>query len=144
MKKYVLLITVSIILIFFSCENSVIIEQKAFIYQLPGCRTEGLLKTNYADFDSCFNYTFNQNLIVEFCVIGNCCPNENRFVTKYNIYGDSIFIAVKDTAANLCRCICNYIIRGEFQNLRYNEYVVKCIRDEDNNIIYTQTVRRRM
>lgn len=95
-------------------------------YQKTGC-------TSHIDFgkstvftDSCFIYSFIDTLSIEFCVPGNCCPDSNRFVTSYNIIADTIQVSVADTAENLCRCICNYIIHLDITGLPLNRYIFSC------------------
>ena len=95
------------------------------IYQIGGCAGNlGLRKA--ASRDSCFSWEFGNQLWVEFCVTANCCPDSNRFDLEYKISGNTIFVAVEDTARNLCRCICPYIIHLELHNLPLNHYYFKC------------------
>ncbi|MGK9475241.1 hypothetical protein [Melioribacter sp. OK-6-Me] len=142
------LILISIIIASYGCEVSNT-EPEAHNFrfeQLDGCQTllyQNSLDKSTAAKDSCFNYSFNENLVVEFCVRGNCCPDSNRFAVDGKVVGDTINIAVKDTAANLCRCICNYIILAEFQNLTGDEYFVKCIEKDSGKILYLREVKRR-
>jgi len=111
---------------------------------VPGCKSNQLLKSGDTFGDSYFTYSFTDKLIVDFCVSGNCCPDENRFRTSSNILGDSIIVTVADTAQNLCKYICNYIIHGEFEQLPKDRYFIKCIlADEENKqIICTEKVKR--
>ncbi len=141
------LILISIIIVLYGCEVSNF-EPEAHNFrfeQLAGCQT--LVYQNNLDKsttkDSCFNYSFTENLEVEFCVKGNCCPDSNRFAVDGKVVGDTIYIAVKDTAANLCRCICNYIILTEFQNLSGDEYYIKCLEKDSGKILYLKEVKRR-
>ena len=119
MKNYIrtFVFIISGILIFNSCGEETSPEIKTMLYQIPGCKGNSLSKSMNAQIDSCFHYSFTETLEIEFCVSGNCCPDENRFVTTSKILNDSITIAITDTAENLCRCICNYIIHGEFESL---------------------------
>jgi hypothetical protein len=88
--------------------------------QIPGC--------NSASIDSsCFSYTFNDTLKIDFCLPGNCCPDSNRFVTNYSIKSDTLFVTVVDTAANLCNCICTYINHIEITGLPNNSYLFYCV-----------------
>lgn len=93
-------------------------------YQIPGCNNSSLPKT--ALNDSCFAYSFNDTLNIDFCVIGNCCPDSNRFVIDYEIKSDTIFVSVADTAANLCRCICSYTIHLRLDDLPKERYLFYC------------------
>ncbi len=130
MKKYfkISLVSLSFLLIIYiiSCsENSPFEnpeEQVEFSsQQISGCNNSGLSKVN--DNDSCFVYSFNDTLKVDFCLWGNCCPDSERFVTNYKISSDTIFIAVQDTAINGCDCNCNYTIHVELSGLSENEYL---------------------
>jgi hypothetical protein len=76
--------------------------------------------------DSVFTYSFNQNLIMDFSVWSNCCPDSGRFIPGYTIRIDTIFITVTDTAQALCDCICSYMIHIELTNLPLNQYIVRC------------------
>lgn len=145
MINYEKLIIIFLFIIFVSCkESSVSSESKVKIYQVPGCQHEIINILNKSIIDSCFNYTFFDKLEIDFCVKGNCCPDANRFLIRSNIFKDTITISVTDTAANLCKCICNYIIHGEFESLPFDSYFVKCIQKESNDskILYSQKVFR--
>ncbi len=137
--------SISIILLIsitFCKENSVITEIEASIFQIPGCQPAITKITNNVLFDSCFNYTFLDKLTIDFCINGNCCPDSNRFLITHNIFKDTITIALTDIAPNLCRCICNYIIHGEFNYLSNDSYYIKCIINKGNNkeILYNEKV----
>ena len=124
-----------------SCSNSDITkpvnETEFSAQQIPGCnKPTSLAKINYLD--SCFAYTFNDTLKVEFCVAGNCCPDSNRFVTDYSISNDTIFVAVSDTAKNLCHCTCSYIIHLELTNLYEKQYLFYC--DYDSMFLYKENI----
>lgn len=134
-----------------SCkDSSVSSESNVRLYQLPGCQTFINQKSGYQKsidasiIDSCFYYNFEEKLTIDFCVNGNCCPDENRFLITNNIFKDTITVTVTDTAANLCRCMCNYIIHGEFELLSYDSYTVKCVRNEfnSNKLLYTKRIKR--
>lgn len=128
----------------FCKESSVTPEVKATLYQINGCQPSLGKKANNLLNDSCFQYTFFDKLTIDFCVNGNCCPDKNRFLITNKIFKDTITITVKDTADNLCRCTCNYIIHGEFESLNYNSYVIKCLADKNQNykLLYLQKVFR--
>jgi len=72
----------------------------------------------------------------------NCCPDSNRFSLSYGIRNDTITVVVVDTAAHLCRCICRYVIRGEFKDLPLDHYVFAC--NYDNKLVYLEHVYRRI
>ena len=119
-----LLITLSI-----SCSEKNIIETGDVdvvfsSHQISGCNSSGLRKTTNED--SCFAYSFNDTLKLDFCVTGNCCPDSQRFLTDYKINSDTILVSVSDTAAHLCRCFCNYTIHVELSNLSKAKYLFVC------------------
>ena len=107
-------------------------------YQLGGCNSHHLPKN--AVQDSCFSYSFNDTLKIDFCVMGNCCPDSNRFVTDYKINSDTIFVNVADTAEKLCHCFCYYTIHLEMTGLTGNEYVLYC--DSDSINVYEEKIAR--
>jgi hypothetical protein len=111
---------------------------KAQLYQISGCSGLGLTKA--AVDDSCFSYKFAQDLVVDFCVSANCCPDSLRFQFTHDIRHDTILVAVADTAANLCRCICNYVIHAEFTDLPRDRYVFCCYYGEA--MVYNEKVNR--
>lgn len=96
----------------------------ALLQQVQGCQRAGL--ANAVTADSCFAYQFEDDLKLEFCVIANCCPDTNRFKLASVVRQDTIAIAVADTAARLCHCVCPYLIRAEFRGLPGDHYVVVC------------------
>ena len=63
-------------------------------YQIPGCNYPSPLGKISLQ-DSCFSYSFNDTLKIDFCVLGNCCPDSNRFVTDYKIYSKDELISGK-------------------------------------------------
>ncbi|MCX7797150.1 MAG: hypothetical protein N2249_00825 [Melioribacter sp.] len=136
-----LLVILFLLLFYFCKDDTVIYEANAILYQIDGCQPK-LEKKSFGD--TCFKYTFSDKLIIDFCVSGNCCPDKNRYLITHKIFKDTITITVKDTAANLCRCICNYIIHCEFELLNYDNYVVKCMLDKTKNyeLLYLQKVIR--
>jgi hypothetical protein len=118
----------------FSCSNTTEPENKDknFIsYQIPGCNHNSALGKVSA-IDSCFSYSFNDTLKVNFCVTGNCCPDSDRFTTEYKIKSDTIFVYVTDKAENNCDCMCNYTIHLELYNLEQNRYIFQCNYDNFN------------
>lgn len=112
---------------------------KADLFQIDGCQRGGLQKRS--DEDSCFVYNFNeQTLSVDFCVTANCCPDSDRFIFDYTVEKDLIHVTVTDTADNLCRCICPYMIHTEFTDLPLDAYRYKV--DYDDQTIYNKQVSR--
>lgn len=107
-------------------------------YQIAGCNNGGLSKVNTSD--SCFAYSFDDKLKIDFCVTGNCCPDSQRYATDYKIISDTIFVIVADTAANLCRCICNYSIHLELSGLSKDKYIFYC--NFDDRIKYKEVVNK--
>jgi hypothetical protein len=90
-------------------------------YQISGCNSDGLSKASASD--SCFDYSFDDTLKIDFCLWGNCCPDSQRFVTDYNIKSDTIFMTVQDTAMDGCWCNCNYTVHVEFSGLPGDNYL---------------------
>ncbi|KAB2844520.1 MAG: hypothetical protein F9K45_04845 [Melioribacteraceae bacterium] len=107
-------------------------------YQISGCNHNLFGKKSAVD--SCFVYSFDDKLEIDFCVSGNCCPDSNRFVTNIKLSSDTLFVSVIDTAENLCRCICNYIIHAEISGLQKENYIFYC--NYDNQIIYSEQIRK--
>lgn len=99
---------------------------KFISYQAGGCNNEVSLAKKGSFNDSCFTYSFRDTLKIDFCVWGNCCPDSNRFDTNYKISSDTLYVTVKDTAANLCRCECNYIVHVEMTGLPNDKYLFYC------------------
>jgi len=93
-------------------------------YQIAGCTGSGLLKV--VSEDSCFTYLFQDTLELEFCVVGNCCPDSLRFISTINVNFDTIFASVVDTAANLCDCVCIYKVHLEISGLSEERYLFYC------------------
>ena len=93
--------------------------------QLPGCQHGSIGKSAAAD--SCFSYQFTENLHVNFCLVANCCPDSNRFAFASGVSRDSIVVSVRDTAGQLCRCLCSYTIRCKFAALPLDRYWFVCL-----------------
>lgn len=93
--------------------------------QIPGCQHGSLGKS--AAGDSCFSYQFTEDLHVSFCLVANCCPDSNRFAFASGISRDTIVVSVRDTAGQLCRCLCSYTIRCEFAALLLDRYRFVCL-----------------
>ncbi len=136
--------TFIVAVIFINCHDSALQpETAAKIYQDGKCNGSALFKS--AQGDSCFAYSFSNVLTIDFCVIGNCCPDSNRFTSTYSLTDDEITIKVKDTAPNLCKCLCRYIIHAEFYGLNSDSYKVICIDQttNENKILYSKLVLRK-
>ncbi|OGU35431.1 MAG: hypothetical protein A2068_07870 [Ignavibacteria bacterium GWB2_35_6b] len=133
----------SLLIFLFSCSEgdpiaSLEKEVKFNSYQISGCNHNLFGKKSTAD--SCFVYSFDDKLEIDFCVPGNCCPDSNRFVTNYELNSDTLFLSVTDTAANLCRCMCNYIIHAEISGLHKDKYIFYC--NIGGRIIYNEQIRK--
>lgn len=131
MKRYTnFFFAFSLLLFILSCSDESVIEiteGEVFFtsMQVGGCNsTLGLAKTS--PFDSCFTYSFDETLKIDFCVFGNCCPDSQRFATNYTLSADTIFVEVIDTAVNGCKCICNYTIHVELSGLQKDSYLFYC------------------
>lgn len=75
--------------------------------------------------DSLFFYTFSDNLVLNFQVAANCCPDTNRFSVAAVAGTDTINVTVGDTAGGVCRCMCYYMIHVVYNNLPGDHYVVR-------------------
>lgn len=140
--RWLLLSCFTTIVFYFGCKDQItaptIVER---IYQLGKCNGSGLNKTLSAD---CFNYTFKDKLILDFCVQGNCCPDSNRFTFTHNIQNDQISIFITDIEQNLCKCNCSYVIHAEISNLKYDKYNVYCFQNKNgtNTILYNTIIQK--
>lgn len=137
----------SILFLLFTCSDEAVTEitEGEIIFsakQVGGCNSaRGLAKTS--PFDSCFTYSFDETLKIDFCVFGNCCPDSQRFTTNYTLSADTIFVEVADTAAHLCRCICNYTIRVELSGLQKDSYLFYCNYPiQDSTLKYREFVHK--
>ncbi len=131
MNKGILIATVGAIFIgAFSCKekttNPPAQPPITFSYESSSC-LRGLPKKSLAD--STFVYSFGDTLVLDFSVRANCCPDSNRFRVSWLLSGDTIVVAVADTAENLCRCWCPYMIHTEVAHLPNDHYVVRCTID---------------
>jgi len=142
MKK-IFFFTIILAILFVSCSENNLIDNKTDIefksYQIGGCNNSASLE-KIAFSDSCFDYTFNDTLKINFCVYGNCCPDSNRFSVEQIIKSDTIYVTVTDTAANLCKCICNYKIHFELTGLQKDQYVFYC--NFNNIITYSEILEK--
>lgn len=144
LKYCVFIVSLCVIIITYSCLDDPLTSQNTVILQqIPGCQKNKLDKLSSGD--SCFSYTFGKNLDLQFCVSGNCCPDSNRYVLSSKFSYDTLEIAVKDTADNLCKCLCVYFIKAQFENLMKDRYIIKCVQEDiiDNKVLYLQEVIRK-
>jgi hypothetical protein len=107
--------------------------------QVDGCQSGSLSKAAVGD--SLFSYQFDDDLLLDFRVTGNCCPDSNRFELSHEIFGNDITIIVADTAADLCLCVCPYVIHAEFYDMPEDMYVVHVMTD-DEEILHEEDVWR--
>lgn len=140
--KYIFLLTAAALFILICCKDEISSPAAGgTVYQKGKCNGPGLAKSNA---DSCFNYSFSQKLLLEFCVIGNCCPDSNRFIANYEIAHDTVKIFVQNAAPNLCRCVCKYLLHAEFSNLTFSSIVVNCfeIAEGKPQLLYNRRINR--
>ena len=109
---------------------------ESLIYQDGRCQRQ-LFRSATSE-DSCFFSQFKQDILIDFCVTANCCPDTSRFQTSSAVSNDTIFIVVADTAANRCLCDCPYRIHAEFRKPLLSRYVVVCY--YGGLMIYRETV----
>ncbi|NVM56579.1 MAG: hypothetical protein HWN51_00445 [Desulfobacterales bacterium] len=143
--KYLSLIIPGLILsAWLTCEKSTKSEPwsgEYTLFQVPGCQSNALAKSFSKD--SCFTYQFDTDLLIDFYVNGNCCPDSNRFDLFSEIRHDTIAITVLDTAGRGCWCICDYIIHAEFSGLLLDSYVIDIYADTDyDTLTYLEIVQR--
>ncbi len=127
---------------FLACQPSTESQQwggEFQLYQANGCQSGELSKAAVGD--SCFAYQFDTDLILDFRVSANCCPDSNRFVLSTDMRSDTIAISVQDTAANLCLCTCNYIVHAEFYDMPEDMYYVNILAG-DGQLLYEEEVWR--
>jgi hypothetical protein len=133
MRKYVLyiiglLITGCIMSLLLSCKEDTTDPQNTeIVFSANGstCASHGLAKGS--TLDSLFTYSFSNDLLIDFSVWSNCCPDSNRFFINQFFSADTLHVVVTDTAQHLCRCVCPYVIHAEFQNLPADHYIVRCV-----------------
>jgi len=137
MKYSSIIILLFILGIWVACEKVTSPKQEDLLYQIEGCN-EGIAKVFTAD--SCFTYQFETDLVVDFCVTANCCPDSDRFNLSSQITQNTITITVQDTASDLCLCTCPYVVHAEFYSLQLDHYFIQCMYDGD--IVYWEEVGR--
>ena len=89
----------------------------------PSCPAESVLQ-----------WRFEDDLELQFTVWGNCCPESLRFVVSSELHGDTLAIAVVDTAAHLCRCTCRYGVSCTLTGLAGDAYVVTGVLGKEHEI----------
>jgi hypothetical protein len=132
-----------LVFVLISCEKSTqsIENEPTSFYQIPGCdRTDLLFKTGTTD-DRCFFYTFDNILKVDLCLPANCCPDSDRFDYDHDVKNGIITFTVVDTADNLCRCTCNYLVHANISGLTEDKYTFNCYYYD--SLYYTEQVVRR-
>ncbi len=128
-----------LILSLFACsESTTKPKTESLVYQVGRCQHSA--STAALAEDSCFTATFTKDLLIDLCLVANCCPDTNRFALNTLISSDTILIVAADTAASLCHCLCNYKVRAEFHNLPLSQYLVLC--SYNDSIIYREVVTR--
>ncbi|MFB0515086.1 MAG: hypothetical protein ACETWG_00595 [Candidatus Neomarinimicrobiota bacterium] len=123
-----------------ACEESTEPEPwsgEVLLHEVDGCQAQWLGKSALID---SFSYQFETDLVLDFFVESNCCPDTNRFDLFSNITEDTIAITVVDTAQHLCDCICPYLIHAEVTDLPRDEYIVKVV--YYGEVIYLEAVQR--
>lgn len=78
-------------------------------------------------------------LRAEFSLRANCCPQEDRFQVESWSFGDTLVIAVADTAPGDCRCSCPYLITVEYPSLSGELYTIRAVPWGDYEL-FTPTV----
>lgn len=139
-KNYLLLAVLAAV-VFLNCKDDIMqSEITANINQVGKCNSQGLNKSA----SECFEYSFTNDLLIKFCVSGNCCPDSARFVTSYKISGEVITISIKDIAPNLCKCICNYTIQANLLNVNLDSYTIVCLQEtiEGTKELYNKKITR--
>jgi hypothetical protein len=138
----VVLVISVLCVVMLACEKSTEpTASNVIAFQVPRCQQE-LRKS--ATTDSCFSYQFHDALVVDFCAMGNCCPDSNRFSFKHMISHDTIMVTIADTARPLCNCLCTYVLHMEFPDLPGDSYVFFCTREDysDRLVFYSERVHR--
>ncbi len=90
--------------------------------------------------ETCFDYSFKDTLKVIFCLPANCCPDSNRFDFTLGLSNDTINLAIQDTAADLCDCICTYRIFANVSGLNKEHYLFNCFYRD--SLYYSEKLRR--
>ena len=109
-------------------------------YQVPGCMTRSNSLAEDALRDSCFSYSWDDQLEVEICLSANCCPDVGRFDFSQVISDDMISVTVADTAEQLCDCICLYNLHFEFADLPESVYQFRCY--YHGELVYEESLKK--
>ena len=138
------LILIILLFLFISCQKSIDPFENGSesydlnAYQIPGCAGPASFFRNDSTENGCFSYSFEDTLKMELCVSANCCPDSHRFTYHSKIKSNIISFTVVDTAANLCRCICDYRIHADYIGLTGNTYQFNCIYND--TLIYSEVL----
>ncbi len=128
-----------LLLTFWSCRERgagpVLRLQPSLSFETSQCVHTSLGKGSLVD--SVFVYSFTDSLVLDFSVVANCCPDSNRFAVIQIPNGDTLVVAVADTAGNLCHCVCLYFIHASIANLQADHYVVLCRIVDSDGTWYT-------
>jgi hypothetical protein len=100
------------------------VEGKSSLYQVHGCIGRVLGKGTGAD--SCFSFKFEKTLALDFCLPGNCCPDSNRYYLSHRMSHDTLIVTAVDTARDMCRCYCSYLIHADIASVPLDRYQVFC------------------
>ena len=141
-RNHIVLAIILLPLFSFACKSSTEPTMSTMLaHQVGGCNSVLAKGTSG---DSCFSYQFKEVFVADFCVLGNCCPDSNRFSFRHSVSQDTIIVTVSDTAAQSCRCMCSYLVHIELYDLTRNEYLLLCVREDYSNqyIIYSTRILR--
>jgi hypothetical protein len=122
-QQFRMLVFILLLVAMPSCSDRVTEPEaiQTMLHEIPGCISHGAAKAS--SIDSCFAYTFTENLDITWCLPANCCPDSQRFVLSSAVTKDTITVTVADTARNLCRCNCSYNVHAQFFHLPLDHYV---------------------
>ncbi|HEX2959950.1 MAG TPA: hypothetical protein VHO70_24150 [Chitinispirillaceae bacterium] len=139
-KLIYLLITVFIVIV--SCnqvatncpeKNPLTVYSKA-----SGCK-RALYKSFSGD-SICGYEFFDDSLKITIKVQANCCPETNRFTTSTSVKEDSVHLKVRDTAKELCDCICPYEIQTIIKGAAVDSIYFTC--EYNTSLIADRLIRR--
>lgn len=106
----------------------------SFTSQVSRCLAIGLPRHN--DLDSVFTYSFDQNLVMDFSVIADCCSDSSQFIISDTLSADTIIVSIANTAIGVCDCLCPRIVHAELTNLPEDHYVVLCRMGQGFGTVY--------
>lgn len=137
-------LALALLLLFWSCKqdkvplNSANHQPQFSALQAAGCYHSPL--TRKVTSERCFDYSFKDTLKVALCLPANCCPDSNRFDFAVGFAHDTINFSVRDTALELCDCICTYRVFTNISGLSGNAYLFNCFYED--SLYYSEEVRR--